>query len=190
MTIKLPSAPLWAFFGLPRGRLLKVHSEPCMYAPGYLQSNKPRWPAGSANTAAIHSGSGEAGNAAPENEDGGSSATNDQSQHFRGPGALAGSPPHQPANDLSRDAVGLKSKGVAATASASSDSTVALGVHSVEAPSNACRHCTGRENDCFGGWRTCEYNDEAVFAAAVLGPRSHVDGVPSHVEASDGGRNS
>lgn len=41
---RLPSAPLWAFFCLPRGRLLKVHAEPCMYAPGYLQSNKPRWP--------------------------------------------------------------------------------------------------------------------------------------------------
>lgn len=41
---QLTPAPLWAFFSLPRGRLLKVHAEPCMYAPGYLQSNKPRWP--------------------------------------------------------------------------------------------------------------------------------------------------
>jgi hypothetical protein len=40
----LPPAPLWGFLTLPRGRLLKVHAEPCMYAPGYLQSNKPRWP--------------------------------------------------------------------------------------------------------------------------------------------------
>ena len=43
-TARLPAAPLWGFFTLPRGRLLKVHAEPCMYAPGYLQSNKPRWP--------------------------------------------------------------------------------------------------------------------------------------------------
>jgi hypothetical protein len=43
---KLPRCPLYGFFTLPRGRLLKVHAEPCMYAPGYLQSNKPRWPAG------------------------------------------------------------------------------------------------------------------------------------------------
>jgi len=41
---KLPPAPLYAFFLAPRGRLLKVHAEPCMYAPGYLQSNSPRWP--------------------------------------------------------------------------------------------------------------------------------------------------
>jgi len=41
---KLAPAPLWGFLTLPRGRLLKVHAEPCMYAPGYLQSNKPRWP--------------------------------------------------------------------------------------------------------------------------------------------------
>jgi hypothetical protein len=41
---KLPPNPLYAFFLLPRGRLLKVHAEPCMYAPGYLQSNRPRWP--------------------------------------------------------------------------------------------------------------------------------------------------
>jgi hypothetical protein len=37
---KLPPNPLYAFFLLPRGRLLKVHAEPCMYAPGYLQSNR------------------------------------------------------------------------------------------------------------------------------------------------------
>lgn len=42
----LPRSPLYAFFALPRGLLLKVHAEPCMYAPGYLQSNKPRWPSG------------------------------------------------------------------------------------------------------------------------------------------------
>lgn len=41
---RLTPAPLWAFFTLPRGRLLKVHAEPCMYAPGYLQSTKARWP--------------------------------------------------------------------------------------------------------------------------------------------------
>ena len=39
---------LYGFFSLPRGRLLKVCAEPCTYAPGYLQSNKPRWPSGSA----------------------------------------------------------------------------------------------------------------------------------------------
>ena len=39
----LPGTPLYGFFSLPRGRLLKVHAEACMYAPGYLQSNKPRW---------------------------------------------------------------------------------------------------------------------------------------------------
>ena len=54
--LKLPRAPLYAFFALPRGRLLKVHAEPCMYAPGYLQSNKPRWPSG--NVAAT-AGTGE-----------------------------------------------------------------------------------------------------------------------------------
>ena len=40
----LPAAPLWGFLTLPRGRTLKVHAEPCMYSPGYLQSLKPRWP--------------------------------------------------------------------------------------------------------------------------------------------------
>jgi hypothetical protein len=38
--------PLYGFFSLPRGRLLKVCAEPCMFAPSYLQSNKPRWPRG------------------------------------------------------------------------------------------------------------------------------------------------
>jgi hypothetical protein len=50
--IYLPCAPLWAFFTLPRGRLLKVHAEPCMFAPGYLQSLKPRWPSDAAIAAA------------------------------------------------------------------------------------------------------------------------------------------
>lgn len=40
----LPAAPLYGFFMLPRGLLLKVHAEPCVYAPGYLQSIRPRWP--------------------------------------------------------------------------------------------------------------------------------------------------
>ena len=31
--------PLYGFFSLPRGRLLKVCADPCMYSPGYLQSN-------------------------------------------------------------------------------------------------------------------------------------------------------
>lgn len=56
---QLPAAPLWAFLTLPRGRLLKVHSEPCMYAPGYLQSNKPRWP-GDAHAKATGQQGGEA----------------------------------------------------------------------------------------------------------------------------------
>lgn len=56
-TSKLPAAPLWAFFTLPRGLMLKVHAEPCMYAPGYLQSNTPRWPAA---RAAIARAKGEA----------------------------------------------------------------------------------------------------------------------------------
>jgi hypothetical protein len=42
---KLPrGAPLYGFFTLPMGRLFKVCAEPCMYAPSYLRSNKPRWP--------------------------------------------------------------------------------------------------------------------------------------------------
>lgn len=36
--------PIYGFFALPRGLLLKVCAEPCMYAPGYIQSLKPRWP--------------------------------------------------------------------------------------------------------------------------------------------------
>jgi hypothetical protein len=36
--------PLYGFFSLPRARLLKVCAEPCSFAPGYIQSNKPRWP--------------------------------------------------------------------------------------------------------------------------------------------------
>lgn len=45
--------PLYGFFSLPRGRLLKVCAEPCMFAPGYIQSNKPRWPAVEAFRAAV-----------------------------------------------------------------------------------------------------------------------------------------
>lgn len=40
--------PLYGFFLLPRGLLLKVCAEPCTFAPGYIQSNKPRWPTGNA----------------------------------------------------------------------------------------------------------------------------------------------
>lgn len=36
--------PIYGFFALPRGLLVKVCAEPCMFAPGYIQSNKPRWP--------------------------------------------------------------------------------------------------------------------------------------------------
>lgn len=36
--------PLYGFFSLPRGLMLKVCSGDCMYAPGYIQSIKPRWP--------------------------------------------------------------------------------------------------------------------------------------------------
>ena len=35
---------LYGFFTLPCGRLFKVCAWPCMYAPGYIRSNKPRWP--------------------------------------------------------------------------------------------------------------------------------------------------
>lgn len=46
-TKRLPrGVPLYGFFSLPRGRLLKVCAEPCTFAPGYIQSNKPRWPSG------------------------------------------------------------------------------------------------------------------------------------------------
>lgn len=45
--VRIPrGVPLYGFFGLPRGRLLKVCAEPCAFAPGYIQSNKPRWPSG------------------------------------------------------------------------------------------------------------------------------------------------
>lgn len=42
--VNLPCSPLYGFFALPRRRLLKVHAEPCTFAPGYLQSIRPRWP--------------------------------------------------------------------------------------------------------------------------------------------------
>lgn len=58
---KLPRSPLYAFFTLPRGRLLKVHAEPCMYAPGYLQSNKPRWPSGNAGVSAAPASTSDGG---------------------------------------------------------------------------------------------------------------------------------
>jgi hypothetical protein len=42
---KLPRAtPIYGLFALPMGRLFKVCAEPCMYSPGYIRSNKPRWP--------------------------------------------------------------------------------------------------------------------------------------------------
>lgn len=45
MNANLPRAvPLYGFFALPRGLLLKVCADPCMYSPGYIQSLKPRWP--------------------------------------------------------------------------------------------------------------------------------------------------
>lgn len=47
--LRLPrGVPLYGFFALPRGLLLKVCAEPCMYAPSYLQSLKSRWPTGRA----------------------------------------------------------------------------------------------------------------------------------------------
>lgn len=45
--LRLPRAtPIYGLFTLPMGRLFKVCAEPCMYSPGYIQSNKPRWPSG------------------------------------------------------------------------------------------------------------------------------------------------
>jgi hypothetical protein len=42
---KLPRAtPIYGLFTLPMGRLFKVCAEPCMYSPGYIRSNEPRWP--------------------------------------------------------------------------------------------------------------------------------------------------
>lgn len=39
------SAPVFlCLFFRPSGRMVKVHAEPCMYAPGVLLSNGPRWP--------------------------------------------------------------------------------------------------------------------------------------------------
>lgn len=43
--MKLPRAvPIYGLFTIPMGRLFKVCAEPCMYSPGYIRSNKPRWP--------------------------------------------------------------------------------------------------------------------------------------------------
>jgi hypothetical protein len=36
--------PIYGLFTLPMGRLFKVCAEPCTFAPGYIRSNKPRWP--------------------------------------------------------------------------------------------------------------------------------------------------
>lgn len=36
--------PLYGLFALPRGLMLKVHAQPCTFAPGYIQSLKLRWP--------------------------------------------------------------------------------------------------------------------------------------------------
>lgn len=45
MLPELPRAtPLYGLFMLPMGRLFKVSAEPCMYSPGYIRSNKSRWP--------------------------------------------------------------------------------------------------------------------------------------------------